>query len=363
MEFADQIKAFTSKVIRLKDSVQTEESTKTALIMPFFQLLGYDVFNPLEFVPEFVADKGTKKGEKVDYAIVIDGVPTILIEAKCAGEKLDKHGSQLFRYFTTTTEAKFAILTNGIEYRFYTDLEYQNLMDEVPFFSLNLTDLKDAQIKELSKFHKSNFDKGKVFAAAEELKYTDQIKKYLQKQMDEPEEDFIIDILNKACGKNRYKSRIEKFSPIFKKSLCQFLDELVDQRLDVARNISKEKIVDVQKDTVEEADQNPVDDKPQRSIVTTPEEWEAFGIIKVLLKDLLPVSKITCKDTLSYFGVLYDSNSWKWICRLDIEGNKKWLILPDENKNPHYFPLDEINDLFNYADKIRLSAERFIEKE
>lgn len=221
MEFADQLKAFTSKVTKLKDSVQTEESTKTALIMTFFQLLGYDVFNPLEFVPEFVADFVTKKGEKVDYAIVIDSVPTILIEAKYAGENLDKHGSQLFRYYATTP-AKFGILTNGIEYRFYTDLENQNKMDEVPFFTVDLLDLKDAQIKELAKLHKSNFDTGKIFASAEELKYTDQIKRFMQQQMTEPDDDFIAAVMNRACGKYKYKSNIDKFRPIVKKSLAQF---------------------------------------------------------------------------------------------------------------------------------------------
>ena len=125
MDFIDKLKQFSKRVESLKDNIQTEEATKTSLIMPFFSLLGYDVFNPDEFIPEFTADVGIKKGEKVDYAILQDGKPVILIEAKWIGEKLEKHDSQLFRYFATC-KAKFAILTNGQYYRFYTDLEEPN---------------------------------------------------------------------------------------------------------------------------------------------------------------------------------------------------------------------------------------------
>ena len=101
-----------------KENIQTEEATKMAFIAPFLNLLGYDVFNPSIVVPEFVADVGSKKGEKVDYAIMDNGKPLILIEAKSVHENLDNHNNQLVRYFTVT-DAKFGILTNGIEYRFF----------------------------------------------------------------------------------------------------------------------------------------------------------------------------------------------------------------------------------------------------
>lgn len=126
-------------------NVQTEEATKTAVIMPFFAMLGYDVFNPQEFVPEFTADVGIKKGEKVDYAIVKDGTPVILIECKSITENLERHDSQLFRYFGTS-EAKFAILTNGLQYRFYTDLDNANKMDEDPFLTINILE-ENADLK------------------------------------------------------------------------------------------------------------------------------------------------------------------------------------------------------------------------
>ena len=169
MDFIDRLKQYSKRVESLKDNIQTEEATKTSLIMPFFSLLGYDVFNPDEFIPEFTADVGIKKGEKVDYAILQEGKPVILIEAKWIGEKLEKHDSQLFRYFATCN-AKFAILTNGQYYRFYTDLEEPNKMDETPFLDINLLDLKETQVTELKKFCKENFNEAEIFDAASELK-------------------------------------------------------------------------------------------------------------------------------------------------------------------------------------------------
>ena len=166
--FPEQVKTFAKRVQKLKDSILTEEATKTSVIMPFFQLLNYDVFNPEEFLPEFTADVGIKKGEKVDYAILKSGEPIILVEAKSIQEKLTKHDSQLFRYFGTT-KAKFAILTNGLTYRFYTDLEEQNKMDTVPFFEFNLLDIRDNQLSELYKFRKENFNIEDIITTASKL--------------------------------------------------------------------------------------------------------------------------------------------------------------------------------------------------
>ena len=161
MEFNDVIKQFSERILSLKDTITTEESTKMSLVVPLFQLLGYDVFNPNEFCPEYIADVGIKKGEKVDYAILENGQPNILVECKSCSEQLDKHSSQLFRYFGTSP-AKFGILTNGIIYRFYTDLEESNKMDLVPFLEIDMANLKDSSINELKKFCKDNFDKDKI---------------------------------------------------------------------------------------------------------------------------------------------------------------------------------------------------------
>lgn len=154
MDFIDELKQLSARVVKLKDTLDTEEGTKMSLILPFFQILGYDVFNPDEFMPEYTADVGIKKGEKVDYAIMKDGKPLILIECKSVSEELSKHASQLFRYFGTS-EAKFGILTNGVIYKFFTDLDETNKMDLTPFMEFNVLDIKKNTIKELKKISKS----------------------------------------------------------------------------------------------------------------------------------------------------------------------------------------------------------------
>ena len=208
MDFSEQIKQFSERVSLMKDTISTEESTKMSLVVPLFQILGYDVFNPLEFCPEYTADVGIKKGEKVDYAILENGQPNILIECKSCTEQLEKHASQLFRYFSTTP-AKFGILTNGIVYKFFTDLEESNKMDLVPFLVIDMCNIKDSLINELKKFCKDAYDKDKIFSTAEELKYTSLAKSVLAEIYDSPSEDFVRFFLNKIYEGQKNQKVIE----------------------------------------------------------------------------------------------------------------------------------------------------------
>jgi hypothetical protein len=174
MDFKDQIKQLGDRILKLKEQIATEEATKNAFIMPMLQILGYDVFNPLEIVPEFTCDIGTKKGEKIDYAVIRDGHPIILIECKHWKQNLDLHDAQLLRYYTVS-KAKFGVITNGIKYRMFTDLDAPNKMDEKPFFEFDLSDMRENQIEILKDlFHKSYFDQENIVNTASELKYTNE---------------------------------------------------------------------------------------------------------------------------------------------------------------------------------------------
>ena len=238
MEFEEKLREFSKRVEKLIKSIKTEEATKTSMIMPFFSLLGYDVFDPDEFIPEYVADVGIKKGEKVDYAIALDGKVTILIEAKSINENLQKHDSQLFRYFGTTT-AKIAILTNGIKYKFYTDLEETNKMDITPFLEINILDLKENDIAELKKFCKEIFDINTIINTASNLKYASSIEKILSEEFVNPSEDFIKLVLNKGVYEGvKTQNIIEKYRPILKKSINYYINSLVNQKLQNALNNS-----------------------------------------------------------------------------------------------------------------------------
>lgn len=354
MDFIDQVKQFSKRVESLKDGIQTEEATKTSIIMPFFSMLGYDVFNPQEFIPEFTADVGIKKGEKVDYAILQDGQPVILIEAKWIGEPLEKHDSQLFRYFGTT-KAKFAILTNGMVYRFYTDLEEPNKMDEKPFFEFNIIDIKENQVPELKKFHKSTFNLSDVFDTAAELKYVAEFKNTMLKELQNPSDGFVRFFLTDIYSGQKTQTVIEKFRPILKKSLNNLISEMMNDKIKSALANESKEVVAAEPAPVEE-----IEPEPASKIVTTSDELECYFIIKNLLKDLTPVSEITYKDTESYLNILYKNNVRKWICRVILTANQKTLIIPDENKKETKYALTDLYEIEQYKDQLVEVLQRYL---
>ncbi len=348
-KFREDLKAISKRVSQLKDNIGTEEATKTSLIMPFFQVLGFDIFNPTEFVPEFTADVGIKKGEKVDYAVVLEGQPSILVEAKSVNDPLTKHDSQLFRYFGTTT-SKFGILTNGQEYKFFTDLDEPNKMDTVPFLTIDVTNLKDNQIPEIAKFHKDNFDIDKITSSASELKYLNSLKNFLNEQFDVPSEEFVKFLVGEIYEGQKKKTVLNKFLPIIKKGLNQFINERVNEKLSAALNTSvsaKDESLDVAEIT-----------KPENKIVTTPEELEAFTTVKLILKDTVPLDRLFYRDNRSYFNMLLDDNIRKWILRFVKKNSLTRIELNDENKTT--YEITNPIEITNYSNEIQKIVNRFI---
>ncbi len=355
MDFADRIKQFAKRAEGLKDTLQTEEATKMSLIVPFFQILGYDVFNPDEFTPEYIADVGIKKGEKVDYAIMNDGKPTILIEAKWCGEKLEKHDSQLFRYFGVSS-AKFGILTNGIVYKFYTDLDETNKMDLTPFLEVDLLNLKPTHLNELKKFHKDNFSVEDIASSASELKYSKSIREFMSQQLEEPTDDFVKYILSEVYSGVKTQNVIDKFRPIIKKSLNSFVSELMNDKISAALKTEEPQ------DDVEPTNEQEVaagDDEQTSKINTTADEIEAFYIIKSILGEKVNLNRITYKDTETYFNILLDNNTRKWICRLRLEGRKHTITLHTDDKTNDRLPLKDNNDIFSYKSDLLAILAKF----
>lgn len=333
----------------LKDTISTEESTKMSLIVPMFQILGYDVFNPLEFCPEYISDVGIKKGEKVDYAILENGQPTILIECKSCSETLDKHSSQLFRYFGTSP-AKFGILTNGIVYRFYTDLEEANKMDLIPFLELNMLNLKESSINELKKFCKENFDRDKIFSTAEELKYSSLIKGVLTSEFESPSEDFVRFVLTTVYDGQKNQRIIEKFTPVVKRAFSSFVNEIVNNKISSA----------LSKDTEEPETQEIPEPNSISKVITTEEEIETFYIIRGLLAEVVDINDIVHRDTESYFGILYKDNNRKPICRINLDTKNKQILIPDENKKFERFYIDSLNDIYKYKKQLIEVVKRYL---
>jgi len=357
MDFKDQIKRLGEKVLKLREQIQTEEATKNAFIMPFIHALGYDIFNPEEVIPEFIADIGIKKGEKVDYAIQRNGMPVMLIECKWCNDCLDVYSSQLFRYFHTT-QSRFALLTNGVSYLFYTDLVEPNKMDEKPFLEFDITDMKDAVIEDLKKFHKSYFDVDQVLSAASELKYTNEIKAIMSAELAAPSEPFVRFFTKKIYPKAITEKVVAQFTEIIKKSLHQFMNDMINDRLKSA--LAQETAATKDKEISGKAEPEPVVQEEPK-IKTTEIEKEGFFIVKSILRNTIDPARICYRDTQSYFNILLDDTIRKQICRLYLNTQKKYIGIFQEKKETKH-EISTIDDIYGHTEAL-VAAATFYEKE
>lgn len=318
--------------------------------MPFLNnVLGYDVFDPSEVIPEFTADTGTKKGEKVDYAIIKDGVVQVLIECKKFGEQLSlKHASQLYRYFSVTN-ARIAILTNGVVYQFFTDLDAPNKMDEKPFLELDLSNIDEHIVPEVAKLTKEDFDVNSVINSAGELKYMNQIRKVIAAQLTEPDDDFIRFFASRVYDGVITQKVRELFADLTIKAFKQYLNDKVNERLKSALQRDSESAIPSKSTEEDEEDEN-------NKIVTTEEEIAGFNIVRAIMCQEVDIERITPRDTQSYFGVLFDDNNRKPICRLHFNRSQKYLGLFDQGKKETRHPIERVEDIFQFADQLKASA-------
>ncbi|MET1258125.1 type I restriction endonuclease [Flagellimonas sp. DF-77] len=340
MQLQSQLKALAEKIGKLKEQITTEESTKHAFVLPFINLLGYDTFNPTEVVPEFTADIGLKKGEKVDYAIFQNGEPIIIVECKNWNENLDAHNSQLFRYFHAS-KTRFALLTNGIQYRFYTDLDAKNKMDEKPFLEFDITKLKEHNINEIAKFHKSNFDVEQIVDNASSLKYTKEIKKLIIEELQSPSYHFVRLFASEVYSGRLTEKVMGEFTELVGLAFTQTISEKVNDRLNAALNKESEKQLEETKEPQEVS-----------KVITTEEELEGFRIVVAILRRKVAVERIVHRDTQSYFGILLDDNNRKPLCRLHFNGNTKYIGLIDASKNEQREVLETLEDIYGFETEL-----------
>lgn len=355
MDFKDILKQLSERIEKLRDNLQTEEATKNALIMPFIQAMGYDVFNPLEVIPEFTCDIGTKKGEKIDYAIMRDNEPIILIECKHWRDTLTLADNQLLRYFHVSS-AKFGMLTNGIIYRFYTDLDQANKMDEKPFLEVNMLDLRDNQIEELKQFHKSYFDVDKILSTASELKYMKELKDLILAEMNEPSEQFVRMLAKQVYDGIITAKIFEQFKDLTQKSFKSVINDLITARFKTVMDKSKEV-------AASEEQSQEQDDSNEPLVVTTEAEMEAYMIVKGILRKYINIDRIASRDTQSYFSVLLDDNNRKPICRFYFNTANKYLATFEEGKKEVKTLLNSLDDLFMHEKSIAKSLALYVDTE
>jgi len=354
MDFIDRIQALAAQVPKQIEHIHTEEATKSALVMPFINALGYNVFDPTEVVPEYVADVGVKKGEKVDYAILRNGNPIILFECKSVESELDDaHMSQLFRYFSVT-EARIGVLTNGVTYRFYSDLEEPNKMDKRPFLVISMLDIQESLVVELKKMSKDAFDLDEMISRASDLKYTREIRRILDAELESSSPEFVKFFASQVYSGRMTQKSLEVFTDIVNRAFNQFINTKINERLQSA--ISGTVAAPVQPESPaqqeEVVEQGPLTREDR--IETTDEEMEAFYIVKSILHGVVEPNRVTMRDAISYCGIFLDDNNRKPICRFRFNSDKvKYLGLIDENKNEQKQQIEDLNDIFKFAKQLK----------
>lgn len=360
MDFIDQLRVLSSRISSTKNIIQTEEATKNAMVMPFIQILGYNPFDPLEVTPELIADVGTKKGEKVDYAILKDGKPIIIFECKRSGGDLNiSHASQLFRYFHVTA-ARFGVLTNGLVYRFFTDLEQPNKMDEKPFFEFNILDFKDRDVEELKKFAKATYDLDTILTTANDLKYTRSIQQKLAEWISSPSEELVRLVSADLLGSKRFtQATKDQFTAITKRAFEQLIGEKINERLKGAMTSEQAPVV-VAAAAAEPAPSVEQPSEPQ--VVTSAEELEAFYAVRAILREIVPSRRVTIRDAQSYCAILLDDNNRKPICRLRFNNAPKLRLgIFNERKEEEIVSLDCVDDIFNFSDRLKAAVSSYIQ--
>lgn len=354
MDFIDKIRDLSARIPAQLEHIQTEEATKNALIMPFISALGYNVFDPMEVTPELHADVPKKKGEKVDYAILREGKPIMLFECKWHGYDLNNaHMKQLHSYFHNT-EARFGVLTNGIIYRFFTDLEKPNIMDSSSFFEFNMLDIREQDVEELKKFTKSIFDIDGIVSTASDLKYTREIKRIMAEELQQPSDNFVRFFASQVYSGRMTQSVIECFTPTVQRALKQFINERVNERLKTAldTDISSTESAQISADTTSEAVETP--EKP--SVITTTEELEGYHIVKAILREVVDVNRIVMRDVQSYCGILLDDKNNKPICRLWFNSKKKHIgFFDNEQKKEEKVLIENLDEIYKYADRLKVT--------
>lgn len=346
MTFKDDVADLARRAKSAMAVAQTEEATKNAIVMPFLRALGFDVFDPMQVIPEYVADVGLKKGEKIDYAVKIGDRIEYLVEAKSVSTNLrDAQYSQLFRYFHTC-DANIGILTNGLQIWFFSDLDAPNKMDANPFFRFDLLDYDDNDLRELEKFHKANFSIENVKAAASSLKYLRGAMGFIERQWANPDEEFVRMVARDFYEGQLRASVIETLKPIVRRAFDDLFRQRALKRIDTAFD------GDAKGDALPTVDENKVE--------TTEEEMQAFMIVRAIAAEVAPVSRIAIRDAQSYCAILFDDNNRKPIARLHFNGKTKFVTVFGADKEGVRHDIAGLEDIFTLRGHISAAVRQYV---
>lgn len=337
MELTNTLATLANHIEQQRSHVKTEEAVKTAFILPFIQALGYNIFNPGEVIPEHTADHGVKKGEKVDYAIKLNEKIMILIECKKVNAPLEtKYAGQLFRYFAVT-EARFGVLTDGIRYLFYSDLDAPNKMDKNPFFEFSLLNFNDDSVNQLRKFTKILFNTENIISAASNQKILRELLNGLTKDFSNKSENIIHQLTNGIAPGVILTDRIkEQYTDLAYLALDSFVKKAAN--LSLSSSIETE---DFSRTTI------------------TPEKIEAFGIVQEISAEITETENIVIRDAQSYCAILFKNNNRRQIMRLyfNKRTNLQIGVFDDDGEVRH--GISRLGDIFRFRPEILESIKKY----
>lgn len=346
MDLGSRLADLQERVVAYREMLLTEEAAKTALVLPFLGALGYDIFDPTEIVPEYVADIGAKRGEKVDYAIRQQGRVVLLVECKPAAVALDPtHAGQLSRYFSVT-EARLAILTNGIDYQFFADLDQRNRMDDRPFFSFSLAALRPHDIRTIEKFAKPLLNVHRILAEAAQMKLQTQVRHAVERELAEPSPELVSLIARRVHPGKLTPSLRQHYAPIVGATVAAVVRDRVTQRLSSALGAAPagDPFLALQAPALA----GPSDD----------ELW-GFRIVQAIAARIVDPRRVVLREAKRYCAVLLDDNNRRTLARLHFRGRGArhvgTLVGQDETR----VEIADLTDIFRLADRIETRVLEF----
>lgn len=326
MELQNRLLDLSSKVESVKDLVTTEEATKNAFVLPMLLALGYDVYNPAEVIPEMDCDIANK-GDKVDYAINIDGKPTFILECKQCSKNLDTFMFQLSKYYVAS-RARIAILTNGIQYRFYSDFDRTNLMDPKPFFIFDLGHYTDEDVELLGKFSKSAYIENEVLYFFKNRLIVNKVKSFIEEQVANPQSS-LVDYVSYCIGDNVSADQLKEAIQIYLKSYIESGTEISDT------NITEEE---------------------QQTLILKGEEYKVYLAVKDILSEYVDEDEIKYTAFKSYFTVNKWGSVWRWIVRFKRNSKGMSICFPlDDYARNEWVKIESVDDLYNMKERIKNS--------
>ncbi len=318
-DFLSRLKSHVEHIKNVGAHCSTEETTKQALILPMLDILGFSPYDPTKVRAEFNADfLGVKASERVDYALFCHGVPVVFIEAKAYAEKVTNHAPQLSRYFNSSPNVPVGIITNGREWRFFTDLIHKNVMDSEPFLIIDLLDSNETELSCLRRFRYDEFEPDKLRSMAEESTYFTAFTEVINSSLKNIDIDFVRYVANKACIQRQLTAKfLDSITPIVRRSIEKAVSDMVVSGLsapDLSKNEQQTQIQDQDADFIEGV--KDIVSPENEKIVTTIDEQMLYSYsVDILGCD----AEILLKDTETYCALLYQGKVNRWLLRYRVD--------------------------------------------